>query len=99
MSWATAGEWWLRSATGGGLLLLLAWLLMCRSSQPARRQRLGETAVAAALLLAVLSLGPSWLVLPVLFREKEPAPVETAPPQRSEDAEEAPVIADAGQPW
>lgn len=58
--------WLLHSTLGGGLLLLLAWGLMRRCTQPARRQRLGEWGVAAALLLAVLCFAPPWLNLPVL---------------------------------
>jgi len=57
--------WWLHTLLGGGVLLLLAWLLMKGIAQPARRQRLAEFALAGALLLAGLSLAPSWLVLPV----------------------------------
>ena len=60
-SWATPGSWLLHSAAGGGLLLLLTWALLHCFSQPARRQRLAEWGVGAALLLAVLSLGPPWL--------------------------------------
>src|SRR5947209_6319614 len=61
--------WLLHTAVGGGLLLLAAGVLMARTRPVARRQRLGEWAVAAALLLAALSLGPAWL--PVTW----PAPV------------------------
>lgn len=56
-------SWWLRSALGGGLLLLAGWLLMGWTRQPARRQRLAECGVLAALLAAVLSAGPTWLLL------------------------------------
>src|SRR6266478_6720958 len=59
--WTTPGGWLVRSVVGGGLLLLLTWVLIKRTRQPARRQRLGEWGVVAALLLAVLSLGPAWL--------------------------------------
>jgi membrane-associated protease RseP (regulator of RpoE activity) len=65
-AWATEGDWLLRSAVGGGLLLLLAWGFMGATRQPARRQRLGEFGVAAALLLAGLSLARFSLIdLPV----------------------------------
>src|SRR6266849_2992855 len=59
--WTTPGGWLVRSVVGGGLLLLLTWVLMKRTRQPARRQRLGEWGVAAAVLLAILNLGPGWL--------------------------------------
>ncbi len=52
--------WCLHTLLGGGALLLLAWLLMRWIAQPARRQRLAEWALAGALLLAGLSLAPSW---------------------------------------
>jgi beta-lactamase regulating signal transducer with metallopeptidase domain len=61
--WTTPSGWLVRSVVGGGLLLLLTWILMKRTRQPARRQRLGEWGIAAALLLAVLNLGPTWLPL------------------------------------
>src|SRR5204863_89782 len=62
--------------------------------QPAARQRVGEWAVLAALLVAVLRLGPSWLPLPwdpsparaealptdVYEWTAAPAPVAPAPP-------------------
>jgi beta-lactamase regulating signal transducer with metallopeptidase domain/membrane-associated protease RseP (regulator of RpoE activity) len=59
--WTTPGGWLVRSVVGGGLLLLLTWVLMKRTRQPARRQRLGEWGVAAAVLFAILNLGPVWL--------------------------------------
>jgi hypothetical protein len=71
---ATALNWWLHALPGGGLLLLLAWLGLGRIRQPARRQRLAEWALAAALLLPLLSLGPAWLILPVLPPEAAPPP-------------------------
>src|SRR5947209_2585996 len=59
----SAANWWLGTAVGGGAILLAACLLMRRVRQPAARQRLGEWAVLAALLVAALRLGPSWLEL------------------------------------
>lgn len=59
--WDNASGWLLQSAAGSGGLLLLVCALMLLTRQPVRRQRLGEWGVAAALLFAVLSLGPSWL--------------------------------------
>jgi beta-lactamase regulating signal transducer with metallopeptidase domain len=58
--------WVLHACLGGGLLLLVAWVWQCGLRSAARRQRLGEWAVLAALLLPLLGLGPVWLpvVLP-----------------------------------
>lgn len=64
-TWMMCPTWLLQSALGGGLLLLVAWAVMTRSGQPVRRHRLGALGVTAALLAAVLALGPRWLVLPV----------------------------------
>src|SRR5712691_7293374 len=69
--WTTPGGWLVRSVVGGGLLLLLTWVLIKRTRQPARRQRLGEWGVVAAMLLAVLNLGPAWL--PVAWLPATPA--------------------------
>ena len=69
-------QWLARSALGGGLVLLVAWWAMRRVESPARRQRLGECGVVAALLVAVLSLAPGWLV-------HLPSFTAAAPPRRS----------------
>src|SRR5947208_1278073 len=63
-TWTLAGLWLLQTAVGGSLVLLLAlgWMRFIR--QPARRQRLGELSLAAALLAALVALGPAWLTLP-----------------------------------
>jgi beta-lactamase regulating signal transducer with metallopeptidase domain len=63
-----ASDWWLGTAVGGGLVLLVGCLLMLSARNPATRQRLGEVAVFAALVVAGLRLLPSWLpgVLPPL---------------------------------
>jgi beta-lactamase regulating signal transducer with metallopeptidase domain len=78
----TAMGWMLHTAVGGGLLLLGCWVVMRRVSSPARRQRLGEWGVLAALLLAGLSLGPAWLPVPLLKAAPQPAPAvaQPAPP-------------------
>ncbi len=78
----TALGWLLHTVVGGGLLLLLAWGVMRRVGGPARRQRLGEWAVVAAVVLSVLSLGPAWLRVPL------PA---SNPPARAEAPPAAPV--------
>src|SRR5689334_12616067 len=73
MSATMVPDWLLRTLLGGGGLLLVAWLAMGRLPAPARRQRLGEWAMAAALLLALLSLAPAWLIL------RLPAPSDPTP--------------------
>lgn len=60
----TAAVWWGGAALGGGAVLLIGCLLMRIAREPATRQRIGEIAVVAALLVAVLRLGPTWLALP-----------------------------------
>jgi beta-lactamase regulating signal transducer with metallopeptidase domain len=72
------GSWWLHSAIGGGLLLLLAGVLMALTRQPARRQRLGEWGVTAALIVALLSVAPAWLLVP-LPGGYQPKPQAAAP--------------------
>src|SRR5712692_3137983 len=83
--WTTPSGWLVRSVVGGGLLLLLTWVLIKRTRQPARRQRLGEWGVVAALLLAVLSLGPAWLPVSWLpatrVAEGAPTPWDHADPR------------------
>ncbi len=76
--WTTPGGWLVRSVVGGGLLLLLTWVLIKRTRQPARRQRLGEWGVVAALLLAVLSLGPAWLPVSWLPATRVPESASTS---------------------
>jgi beta-lactamase regulating signal transducer with metallopeptidase domain len=96
--WPTTGAWVCHSAAGGGLLLLLVWLLMRRTRQPARQQRLGECGLLAALLVAVLSLGPAWLPIPVPIEEARSVPpphrAEPAPPPPGEPVQPAPVGSD-----
>jgi tetratricopeptide (TPR) repeat protein len=86
LSWNPAAGWLLHSAVGGGVLLLLTCLLIRRTRQPARRQRLGELGLAAALVLALLSLRPPWLVLPYpVPAAPPPARAEAAPPVSPDD--------------
>jgi beta-lactamase regulating signal transducer with metallopeptidase domain len=77
-TWSPFAGWLLHSAVGGGLLLLLAWPLTRLCRQPARRQRLGESALLAALLLCVLNLGPSWITLPLFCSESSCPPASAA---------------------
>ena len=74
MSGTTASGWLLHTLAGGGLLLLLAWAWAAWTRQPARRLRVAEWAVAASLLLAVLSLGPAWLVVTTPAPAPRPSP-------------------------
>jgi beta-lactamase regulating signal transducer with metallopeptidase domain len=103
--WATPGGWLLRSAVGGGLLLLVAWVLMRRARQPARRQRLGEFGIAAALTLAFLGLAPAWIIIPGLVSEpvSPPKHVISQPPNSplspANAGEGRGVFPAATQPW
>jgi beta-lactamase regulating signal transducer with metallopeptidase domain len=75
-----AGGWLLPGVLGGGLLLLLAAVLVGFTAGPARRQRLGEWGVAAALLAVVLSFGPRWLTVSLSpAAAPEPAPAVSTP--------------------
>src|SRR5829696_5726968 len=60
----SAADWWAGTAIGGGLVLLAGYGLMRLTRQPAARQRVGEYAVFAALVVAGLRLLPAWLPLP-----------------------------------
>ena len=90
-SWSSFTGWLLHSAFGGGLLLLLALPLMRACRQPARRQRLGESALVAALLLCALNLGPSWIPLPVAGFEPSSS---SAPYSENSAAARLPAAAD-----
>jgi hypothetical protein len=63
--WGIGEVWLLRTAVGGGLLLFGSWFVMRWTRQPARQQRLGEWGMAAALVLAILSFGPTWFPVPL----------------------------------
>ena len=60
----TVAAWWGGTALGGGAVLLAGCALMRLTREPAARQRVGDVAVVAALLVAVLRFGPAWLELP-----------------------------------
>jgi beta-lactamase regulating signal transducer with metallopeptidase domain len=70
MIWAefSLGLWLLHTALGGGLIVLVAWIWLRFVRQPARQQRLGEMGMAAALLVAILSLAPAWVIFSVPAR-------------------------------
>jgi beta-lactamase regulating signal transducer with metallopeptidase domain len=55
------------------LLLFLVWLGSGRARQPARRQRLAEWSVVAALVVAVIAAAPPWIVIPVRLAGVVPA--------------------------
>ena len=77
-----AAFWGLGTALSGGLLLLAVAIAVRRTPAPALRQRLGEWGVCAALLVAVLRLGPVWLPLPwhLPAAPAAPAPVASVTP-------------------
>jgi len=87
-------HWGVHTLLGGGLLLLLAWTLLRRLRQPARRQRLAEGALLAALVVALLSLAPAWLIIP-LPASPTPEAVATSQPV---PAVEVPLAADLPVP-
>jgi beta-lactamase regulating signal transducer with metallopeptidase domain len=62
-----AEAWLIRVAIGGGLLLLIARVAMSLTRQPVRRQRLGELALMASLILAALCWLPAWLLVPLPY--------------------------------
>src|SRR5437763_1346495 len=89
--------WLLHTAVGGGLLLLVGRVLAARTRAVARRQRLGEWSVTAALVLAALSLGPAWLPLSLprpAPADRDPSPADGAKaPAPAEAARQAPAVA------
>ena len=92
MNETTVMSWMLHTLAGGGLLLLLAWLWTAWMRQPARRLRVAEWAVAASLVLAVLSLGPAWLVV------STPAPASPSLEEPLPNGRAATPLAPAGPP-
>jgi beta-lactamase regulating signal transducer with metallopeptidase domain len=86
MSWAgiVPGDWFARTALSGCLLLLVVWGFSLFARQPARRQRLAEGGVLAALLLPCLTLAPSWLWLPSPF-PGQTVPVTASPPSEKQE--------------
>jgi hypothetical protein len=91
-----AAGWLLHTAAGGGLILLVTWGLMARTRQPALRQRLGEIGLVAGLALALLNLGPRWLLIswpPTEVRavERKAEPLVLDPPGSFEVEEPLPI--------
>ena len=58
--WVSGEEWLLRSALGGALLLAITWLVVRKTEQPAKQQRLVEWGLSAALLLTALCWLQPW---------------------------------------
>jgi len=58
--WEAVEAWPVRAALAGGLVLLVGRVLIAVTRSPAGRARVGAAAVAAALLVIPLSLGPAW---------------------------------------
>ena len=81
LTWTSIAGWLVRAGLGGSLLIVGTLLAMRLVRQPARRQRLGELGMLAALVLAALCWAPAWLPL------WEPAP----PPAATMDIVLAPV--------
>ena len=71
--------WLLHGTLGGGLLLLLVWGLASRCRQPARKQRLGEWGMAAALVFALLSLALTAVATAAFDHQLKPRSPDGAP--------------------
>ncbi len=76
--WTAAGGWWVQAALSGGAVLLLGWLGMLAFRRPALRQQIGAWAVRGAVLAAVLSALPHWMLLPRPAWMTSPGAVEVA---------------------
>jgi beta-lactamase regulating signal transducer with metallopeptidase domain len=83
--------WLLHTILGGGVVLLACWLALRWVAGPARRQRLAEWGVLAALLLSVLSLGPSWLNLPICHLQETQSSDEATGPSAAPAQHEPPL--------
>lgn len=57
-------SWLLRTTLGGGVVLLIGSLWMLLTRQPAQRQRIGELALLAALIVSLPAAFPAWWSLP-----------------------------------
>jgi beta-lactamase regulating signal transducer with metallopeptidase domain len=87
--WPATTAWLGRSALGGGVLLLLVWGLTFIVRQPVRRQRLAECGVLASLLVAGLSLGPTWVVVPLPWWSQSTPALEIKDRNASEEGDES----------
>ena len=84
-AWTMAGGWLLPGVLAGGLLLLVTRVLARCAAGPARRQRLADCGVAAALLAVALSFGPRWLSVPL-------SPARPPEPAVEPHADDAPAV-------
>src|SRR6516164_2706121 len=75
--WTSAALWLAQISVVASCLILLTLLLTRLTRQPARRQRLGEVGLAAALLATALSLAPAWLVIGLPLKAQETTPAES----------------------
>lgn len=57
-------EWLVRTSLAGGVVLLIGTLWMAFTRQPVQRQRIGELALLAALLVALPAALPTWWSIP-----------------------------------
>lgn len=73
IDWTNLSWWLARSTLGASILLVIGLLLMRRAGQPARRQRIGEISLLAAIAVALAALAPAWLNLPLLTSEPRAA--------------------------
>jgi beta-lactamase regulating signal transducer with metallopeptidase domain len=89
--------WLVHTVVGGGLVLLVACAVMRFVRAPARRQRLGEWALLAALLLSVLSLGPSWIAIPLPSAQSTSLPTDE-PASNASSPQALPQAPEAGWP-
>src|SRR5262245_19083947 len=71
----SAMTWLLHSTVAASVLMLLTLGLARMTRQPARRQRLCELGLAAALLACVAGLAPAWVVvgIPVAKADADPS--------------------------
>lgn len=77
--WTGAALWLVQISVVASCLILFTLLLARFTRQPARRQRLCEAGLAAALLATAVSLAPAWLVIGVPLKTAGSTPVEPTP--------------------
>jgi beta-lactamase regulating signal transducer with metallopeptidase domain len=90
-TWMLFVDWLARTALGGAAVLLVAWMLMRSTRQPVRQLRIGVVGLGSALMLALLSLAPAWLVIPVSWHAAEPAARQQAAYEKPAPTEDRPA--------